>query len=84
MNGFWILFLSSIPAGYLIAWLARAEVRIGRKWLERTVIVLSVGAMIAWGYGTARDVLLMLWVAMVAGISYHVSFAKTVRGKQKV
>lgn len=69
-----LVLASSIPAGYLIAWCAREELRVGRNWFERLVIFSGAGALVAWGYGSTNDVVLLLWVMVVGGIGYHQSF----------
>lgn len=46
-----ILFLLSIPVGFLIAWMARDELVKGRRWFRILIIASVVGVSWFWLLG---------------------------------
>jgi cytochrome b len=67
-----ILFLA-IPAGYLIAWMAKDELSAGRKWFGLLVIAGLALALAFWilGYGYAAAT--CLFIAIVGFVSWFKS-----------
>ncbi len=48
-----IIFSLSIPAGFLVAWLAGDELVQGRRWFRIVIIVSIIGMLFGWitGFG---------------------------------
>jgi hypothetical protein len=71
-----LLLIVGIPAGYLIAYLARDEIVVGRSWFL-VLIALGVFAGVFGFYiGRAEIGWGGLFIIVVAGISYFKSFDK--------
>ncbi len=68
-----IILLLAIPSGYLIAWLARDELIVGRKWF-RVLIILSIIVGI-WFY--LVDVIYVSWTAGFIFIVSLISLMKS-------
>jgi len=68
---YYIVFLIvSVAAGYLIAWLSRDELVIGRKWFQGLVIasfIIGVGSFL---FGYRSEMLVCLFILIVSWISY--------------
>ncbi|MBM3230056.1 hypothetical protein FJZ22_00135 [Candidatus Pacearchaeota archaeon] len=66
--------LSAIPIGYFLAWLAREELVVGRKWFQRLVILSLVLGGTFWAYGLREGLEIGCFLAILAFIAYHQSF----------
>jgi len=68
---YYLIFLVvSVAAGYLIAWLSRDELIVGRKWFQGLVIasfVLGLGFLL---FGYYSGSWLCLFILVVSWISY--------------
>jgi len=69
----WVILLLAIPSGFLIAWLARDELVVGRKWF-RVLIVMSILLGI-WFY--LGDVIYVSWTAGFIFIVSLISLMKS-------
>jgi len=78
-----IILALAIPAGYLIAWLARDELVIGRKWLK---ILILISAFL-FGFFLLGEQRYVAWtglfILVVSFISLIKSFDKKWTGKTK-
>jgi hypothetical protein len=64
-----ILLILAIPAGYLIAWMARDELVTGKRWF-RILIVASVAlAGLFWLFGKNYVSFSLIFVALVSLVS---------------
>ena len=77
-----IFLLFSIPAGYLIAWMARDELVLGRKWF-RYIILASVFS-VGWFSLTRNNsiVFASLFILIIAFIAHMKSKDKNWTNKQ--
>lgn len=64
-----ILLLLAFPAGYLIRWMAKDEIKAGRKWFVALICLFSVIGLIFLLNGTYYVALTSLFMIIVAGIS---------------
>ena len=71
------LLLLAIPTGYLIAWMAKDELKQGRKWFRILVIGSILG--VVWFWLTGKYVI--SWTLSFIGIVALVSLIKS--GKSK-
>ena len=71
-----LVLLLAIPAGFLISWLARDELIIGRKWFKSVIIVFSVFAGWMALIGRNAEALTALFFVIVSFISYYKSSDK--------
>lgn len=69
-----LLVLSALPLGYLLAWLAREELVIGRRWFQRLVLVSLVFGGGLWAYGIREGFTLWMFLAILAFVAYHQSY----------
>jgi len=71
-----ILTLLAIPSGYLLAWMTKEELVVGRKWFVR-IIILGV---IVGGWAALTGNYSIFWtclfIVIVSFISYFKSFDK--------
>ena len=42
-----LILLLAVPVGYLIAWLARDELVVGRKWFKILIVISLISAILA-------------------------------------
>ena len=71
-----LIFLSSIPAGLLIAWLARDELIDGRiyfKWLIFASFLLGIAFLFLIEYASS---LTSLWITIISSVSLWKSYDK--------
>lgn len=66
----------AIPVGYLIAWLARDELIVGRKWFMILIALSFLAAPTFFFMRSSAEALASLFVLIVAVISLHKSFDK--------
>lgn len=64
-----ILLLLAIPAGFLVAWLAKDELKDGEKWFRILVIASLVFALFFWIFGFIYISLTLVFIAIVSLIS---------------
>lgn len=65
-----LVLIAAIPAGFILAWLARDELVEGREWFRIIIIASVVLAVGAWIFGFGRYISLSLaFIAIVAFIS---------------
>jgi len=71
-----IILLMAVPTGFLISWLARDELVVGRKWFRVLIIVSFLGTI--WFYLTGFDYISLsfMFILIVSAISYTKSFDK--------
>ena len=72
-----IVLMLAIPIGYLIAWLARDELIIGRKYFRVLIIASIIGIIGFWLYGFHY----ISWTFGFVLIISLVSFLKSYNGK---
>jgi hypothetical protein len=68
------IILLSIPTGYLIAWLCRDELIVGRKWFRTLIIIALISGIIFLIYGNYIIVFTLLFMLIVTLISLIKSF----------
>ena len=64
-----LILILAIPAGFLIAWMARDELIDGQKWFRALVVVSIVLAGLFYFYGQGYVALTCLFIAIVSFIS---------------
>lgn len=69
-----LLFLTAIPVGFLIAFLARDELVAGRRWFRGLVLAGILGAGWAFLIGKGAIVWTLLYLAVLAFIAYCKGF----------
>lgn len=72
----WIILILAIPAGFLIAWLARDELVLGRRWF-RVLVIISVFIGL-WFY-----LIGMFYVSWTAGFIFIVSLISLMKSNDK-
>jgi hypothetical protein len=65
----WLILFLGIPAGYLIAWLASDELKIGRKWFRALVIIGFFGGIWFWLTGYKTEAFSMGFILIVSLVS---------------
>ena len=68
-----ILFLA-IPVGFLIAWLARDELIMGRKWFVALIVLSILDLLFSILMELNYLAMTVLFVMVVTGISYWKSY----------
>ena len=68
-----ILIFVSIPVGYLIAWLARDELIIGRKWFKILMLISVIGIIAAYIFKEKVILFSFLFILIVSFISFRKS-----------
>lgn len=71
-----VLFLLSIPAGFLIAYFARDELIQGRKYFKIIIILSIISAVYFFLTKTQEIAFSSLFVTIISYIGYHKSFDK--------
>jgi ABC-type Fe3+ transport system permease subunit len=64
-----ILLVLAIPAGFLIAWMARDELIDGRKWFRAIIIASLALAAFFWIFGLVYISLTLVFIAIVSFVS---------------
>lgn len=64
-----ILLLLAIPTGLLVAWLAKDELKSGRKWFKALVIASLALTLFFWIFGFAYISLTLAFIAIVSLVS---------------
>jgi ABC-type Fe3+ transport system permease subunit len=70
-----VVFLLSIPAGFLLAWMARDELIIGRKWFLLLGIVSILLGIAVIFYDWITIMWTCLFILVVCVISYGKSYS---------
>jgi len=65
-----LVLLTSIPAGLLIAWLTKEELKAGKKWFKILVLAGVLGMIIGIFYKNWAVALTFAYMAIVAGLSW--------------
>ncbi len=76
MAGEILVLLLGVPAGYLIAWMARDELKEGRVWFRFLVIVSVISVIGFWIYGFDEGAWTLGFIGIVSVISLVKSFDK--------
>ena len=66
----------AIPAGFLIAWLARDELEQGRAWFGLLALLSFLGILLFWFFNYLDLVFTALFIEIVACISLFMSYNK--------
>ena len=64
-----ILLVFAIPTGLLIAWMAKDELKQGRKWFKLLVVSSLAVGLLSWIYNLAYIALTCAFIAIVSSIS---------------
>ena len=64
-----ILLILAIPTGFLVAWLAKDELKDGKKWFKTLVIASIALSLFFWVFGFAYVSLTLVFMAIVSLIS---------------
>lgn len=70
------LVILAVPVGFLVAWMARDELVIGRKWFVKIILL---GAVVGGWFaltGFYAGALTCLFIVIATYVSYHKSFDK--------
>ncbi|HLF53813.1 MAG TPA: hypothetical protein VI544_01410 [Candidatus Nanoarchaeia archaeon] len=65
-----ILLILAVPVGFLIAWMARDELKNGRKWFRAIFITFFSFGGLFWIYGLDYLALTCAFIAIVGLISF--------------
>ena len=65
-----IILILALPAGYLIAWMAKDELKNGRKWFRILIILSIIGSIGAYLYGYNAIAFTMVFIFIVSLISF--------------
>lgn len=76
-----IILLLAVPTGYLIAYLAKDELVIGRRWFILIIIVAFIGEIISFFWLYSYITLALAFIIIATFISYKKSFDKKWTGK---
>jgi len=71
-----IILILAIPAGFLIAYLCKDELAVGRKWFRILAVIGFVLGAGFWVYGYYSEAWTSLFVMIVSFVSYAKSFDK--------
>ena len=71
-----IILLLAIPAGFLIAWMARDELVSGRKWFKLIIILSAVLGILFFIFERNEISFSLAFILITAFISYWKSFDK--------
>lgn len=71
-----LILISSIPIGLLIAWLARDELVAGRKWFIMLIILCTIDLVFCIYLNLLYGAYTSGFIIIVTGISYWKSFDK--------
>jgi len=69
-----IILVLAIPMGFLIAWMAKDELIVGRKYFRILVILGIIGLIGFWIYGFKEIALTCGFIGIVSLVSYVKSF----------
>lgn len=64
-----IILALAVPAGYLIAWMARDELVSGKEWFRLLVIASIALAALFWFFGISYISLTLVFIAIASFIS---------------
>lgn len=64
-----ILLVLAIPAGFILAWFARDELKGGKKWFRILFIASLILAELFWLVGLRYVMLTLVFIAIVSFIS---------------
>ncbi len=70
-----VVLLTSIPVGFLIAWMSRDELKAGRKWFFALTTISFLLAIIFYFFKNITLALTMIYIFVVSLISYIKSFS---------
>lgn len=68
MTNIFLLALA-IPAGFVLAWLAKDELKEGKKWFKALFVISLVLTGVFWVYGISYAALTSAFVAIVSLVS---------------
>lgn len=71
-----IILLLAIPSGYLIAWLARDELKDGRKWFRILIIASMISGI--WFY-----LIKLFYISLTLGFIFIVSLISLIKSKDE-
>ncbi len=69
-----VLLLVALPAGFLVAYLARDELIQGRKWFIALIILSSVSGVALIGLWLVPEAITSFFVALFSVVGYWKSF----------
>lgn len=65
-----LVLLSSIPAGFILAWLTQDELKQGKKYFRLIIIVSLILGLIFFGLKVYSHALTFLYMLIVTGICW--------------
>ena len=71
-----IILILAIPAGLLLAWMARDELLMGRKWFKLIVVLSFILSIVFLIMKEIAVFLTLMFILIVTAISYKKSFDK--------
>ena len=77
-----LFFVVSVFAGYIIAWLARDELIIGREWFQRITILFFVVGIGCSIFGFDVEAIVCSFIVVISWIAYFKSKDKKWTGKK--
>jgi len=64
-----LILLTAIPAGLLVAWLTKEELRDGRKWFKAIIVASLAGCLVALFFKNYTIMLTLLYMAIATSMS---------------
>jgi len=64
-----ILLILAIPAGFIIAWMAKDELKQGKKWFKLIAMTFPAFGLLFWIYGISYIALTCAFIAIAGYIS---------------
>jgi len=64
-----LLLVLAIPAGFLLSWMAKDELKEGKKWFKALFVISLVLTGVFWVYGISYAALTSAFVAIVSLVS---------------
>lgn len=71
-----ILIVLAVPVGLLIAWMARDELKQGRKWFKILIVVSIIFGILFAILGRYGEASTCLFIVIITGISLWKSYDK--------
>lgn len=71
-----VLLVLAFPVGLLIAWMGRDELKDGRKWFQRIIIISAIIGIISVLFKRYTEGLTFLFIIIFTGISLWKSYDK--------
>ena len=64
-----LILLTAVPAGLLVAWLTKEELRAGKKWFKMIIALSLAGSVVFLVLENEAVTLTLVYIAIATGIS---------------